>query len=379
MVGDGSIRVNKALVLDDMYVGPGATVLTYLEPKMYSAPVTVIKHSEASAHRVEAWRPRWQLVRKVTPNWLLVDKPAGISSIATRDFARGTLVPYWLRKYAPRRIGSAGVLTTSRLDVGTHGLIVVGRNSRYVGRHNDLIESRNVLKFYTAVVTGWQRPHIRRPSKAARARGETSATVPQWYQASMALLPSHTDAQQGAELNGNLFSGPNREIGLWEHYIPMRGIGTKEIPDPEYGDISRHSTNVGEWEHLRVVSSRDCSPGFEVPVKLIVQDARPATAASVALRAFPKRWVSHLIDQAQLYGEPLYEIDIELLTGKTHQIRTQLECEGLAIVGDWLYGSPYLPDPNAFALCCRKLEWVCPYEKKRISYDLREADQIETL
>lgn len=372
MVGEGSIRVNKALVLDDMYVGPGSTVLTYLEPKMYSAPVSVIKHSEASAHRVEPWKQKWKLVRKVTPNWMLVDKPAGISSIATRDFARGTLVPFWLRKYASREIGSAGVLTTSRLDVGTHGLIVVGRNSRYVGRHNDLIESRNVRKFYTAVVTGWNRPHIRRPSKAARMAGQSVATLPQWHQAPTPHSSDSSGITKTVFMNGNEFQAPNRELGLWEHYIPMRGFGTKEIADPEYGEVTRHSANVGEWEHLRVASSRDCGPGFEVPVKLIVQNVRPATADSVALRAFPSRWTSQLIEQAQLYNEPLYEIDIELLTGKTHQIRTQLECEGLVIIGDWLYGSPYLPDPNAFALCCRKLEWECPFEKKRISYDLRE-------
>lgn len=374
MVSDGSVRVNKALVLEDVYVGPGSIVLTYLEPKVYNAPVTVIKHAASSLKRVEEWKPKWNLVRKATRNWMLVDKPSGISSIATRDFARGTLVPFWLRKHIPRQLGSGGILTTSRLDVGTHGLIVVGRNSRYVGKHNDLIESRNVRKHYTAVVTGWHRPHIRRyPSKTKI----TEVSEPQWLAPSAGAEPFDTHDPL-VELNGKQFKFPWRHTGLWEHFIPQRGAGEKEIPDPSYGTIFRNSTRLGDWEHLRVISSREKSPNCKVPVKLIVEHAREATADSVALRAFPQRWRERLVDQAKLYGEPLYEIDIELLTGKTHQIRTQLECEGLVIIGDWLYGSPYLPDPNSFALCCRKLEWTCPSEKTEIAFDLR-SDPLTTL
>lgn len=367
MVDDGSVRVNKAMALGDVYIGPGTRVVTYLEPKIYRAPVTVIKHPKSSVNKAEWWKPEWNLVRKSTTNYFIIDKPAGISSIATRDFSRGTLVPYWLRKYIPRELGSAGILTTSRLDVGTHGLIVVGRNSEYVGKHNDLIESRNIKKHYTAVVSGWHRPHLRRELPGA-TKGENSA--PQWHQP-WRVQEAILDPKSSVEVDGNLYEFPRRSLGLWQHYIPERGMGEKEIPDPPYGEISRLRTKVGEVDHLRVISSRDQGPGFEVPVRLIVENFKEATSESVGLRAFPKAWAERLIAQSRLYNEPLYEIDIELLTGKTHQIRTQLECEGLAIVGDWLYGSTFLPDPNTFALCCRKLEWLCPVEKKTVGYDLR--------
>lgn len=385
MVDNGSVRVNKALALDDLYVGPGTRILTYLEPKMYRAPVNVIQHPAISRSKVDWWKVDWKLVRKMTPNWFLIDKPAGISSIATRDFARGTLVPYWLRKYVSRTIGSSGVLTTSRLDVGTHGLIVVGRNSEYVGKHNDLIESRNIRKHYTAVVTGWKKPHLRKSLSKLKS---AEPRPPQWFQPSKPLPASHASEilsnspeivdLRTVEVNNIHYDFPKRATGLWEHYIPEKGTGEKEIPDPPYGHIARLSSRVGEWEHLRVASSRDQGEGFETPVRLIVENVREADADSVALRAFPRAWVERLVDQAKLIDEPLYEIDIELLTGKTHQIRTQLECEGLVIIGDWLYGSPYLPDPNAFALCCRKLEWLDPVQKKVISYDLREHPLVPT-
>lgn len=369
--------MNRTLVLDDLYVGPGSQILAYLEPKVYQASVTVINHPQASASRVSEWTPRWQLVRQATKHWMLVDKPPGLASVATRDFARGTLVPYWLRKYLPRTLGNGGILTTSRLDVGTHGLIVVGRTSRYVGKHNGLIENRNVRKLYTCVVTGWNRPHIRRPFRYVKPRyvllqeatGESQKQEkPQWV----------TTEEYEALAAHDPLPAPWRHTGLWEHYIPIRGLGEKEQESPQYGEILKSSARVGDWEHLRVPSSRHSSPGFEVPVKLIIEQVRPVTADSVALRPFPRRWSERLIEQAALYNEPLFELDIELLTGKTHQIRTQLECEGLVIIGDWLYGSPYLPDPNSFALCCRKLEWESPLENVTISYDLRNSHLTST-
>lgn len=374
MVNDGSVRLNKALVLDDLYVGPGAIVLTYLEPKVYNPPVTVIKQAASAMREVVEWKPEWTLVQKWTKNWMLIDKPTGLSSIATRDFARGTLVPYWLRKHLPRHLGSGGILTTSRLDVGTHGLIVVGRNPRYVTKHNDVIESRSVRKRYTAVVTGWHRPHIRKLYTNGKF---ADLTVPQWIDSTASSVPLDADSTSSLHEQPPL-ELPWRRTGLWEHYIPARGVGEKEIPDPSYGTIYTSSARVSDWNHLRVLSSRKQNPDQRVPVRLIIENFREATADSVSLRAFPKRWREGLIEQAKLYNEPLYELDIELLTGKTHQIRTQLECEGLAIVGDWLYGSPYLPELNSFALCCRSLEWTCPAEGKKISVDLRDL-AAETL
>ena len=56
--------------------------------------------------------------------------------------------------------------------------------------------------------------------------------------------------------------------------------------------------------------------------------------------------------------------DIQLNTGKYHQIRAQLSFEGYPIAGDLLYGSQEVYAPNAIALHAYRLEFVHPMTKE---------------
>ena len=67
-------------------------------------------------------------------------------------------------------------------------------------------------------------------------------------------------------------------------------------------------------------------------------------------------------------------VDVELLTGRMHQIRLQLASRGYPVVGDWSYGSSqsFGPlDPEGFRQClalhCRCLEFRHPQTAKPIS------------
>lgn len=62
-------------------------------------------------------------------------------------------------------------------------------------------------------------------------------------------------------------------------------------------------------------------------------------------------------------------VEVELLTGKFHQIRAQLAAIGCPILGDEKYGAtlPWLPD--AIALHAQKLVWEDPYSKAPISVE----------
>jgi 23S rRNA pseudouridine1911/1915/1917 synthase len=52
------------------------------------------------------------------------------------------------------------------------------------------------------------------------------------------------------------------------------------------------------------------------------------------------------------------QILIELLTGRTHQIRAQLSCEGFPIIGDHLYGATKIHDPDSIALKAIELHFL---------------------
>jgi len=58
--------------------------------------------------------------------------------------------------------------------------------------------------------------------------------------------------------------------------------------------------------------------------------------------------------------------DIELHTGKYHQIRAQLAFAGCPVIGDILYGSTYPYKPDSIALHAYKLIFHHPITDKEI-------------
>ncbi len=67
-------------------------------------------------------------------------------------------------------------------------------------------------------------------------------------------------------------------------------------------------------------------------------------------------------------------VDVQLLTGRMHQIRLQLASRGFPVVGDWSYGSSqtFGPlDPEGFRQClalhCRQLDFRHPQTAKAMS------------
>ena len=59
-------------------------------------------------------------------------------------------------------------------------------------------------------------------------------------------------------------------------------------------------------------------------------------------------------------------VDIQLRTGRTHQIRAQFSSRGLPLVGDKKYST--LTDPCPIALWSRRLEFAHPYTGERMEF-----------
>lgn len=75
-------------------------------------------------------------------------------------------------------------------------------------------------------------------------------------------------------------------------------------------------------------------------------------------------------------------IDISLLTGRHHQIRVQLSHEGIPILGDSKYGSPYSKELSqragckSVALCAYKLCFEHPVTKQVLTFESRPQEEI---
>lgn len=69
-----------------------------------------------------------------------------------------------------------------------------------------------------------------------------------------------------------------------------------------------------------------------------------------------------------------YLLEIELLTGRKHQIRAQLSSIGCAIKGDLKYGDKRSNPDGSISLLARHIEFVHPVSKKLISVDAPVPD-----
>lgn len=135
----------------------------------------------------------------------------------------------------------------------------------------------------------------------------------------------------------------------------------------------------GEQFHSRKVGKRYLA---------VVEGQMPAQRQKLSdyLRKIPEKPLAEIVDPeaagaklAEMIVEPrvvcenLTLVDIELLTGRMHQIRLQLSVRGFPVVGDWSYGSSssFGPlDPAGYRQClalhCHSLEFRHPQTAKPI-------------
>ncbi len=81
-------------------------------------------------------------------------------------------------------------------------------------------------------------------------------------------------------------------------------------------------------------------------------------------------WQECLLEISSSTNQPggLSELKINLLTGRTHQIRAQLAAQGAPIVGDVAYGAKKAYSEDKIELEARELEFTCPKTEKGFAF-----------
>lgn len=112
---------------------------------------------------------------------------------------------------------------------------------------------------------------------------------------------------------------------------------------------------LGLWQHWMLKSDRS-------PKIIKDHEFSESQLCELEVLSCSKIGIPNDINIKSINDFDIYELKIRLISGRTHQIRSQLAFEGFPILGDSLYGGLASSDSNeSFALTCEKIiidDWV---------------------
>ena len=297
----------------ELLVEHGVYLRAHLDPKQAaSLPRTVLGPPplHPSARSISASFPCEQVampshipVLVETAHFVACDKPAGVPVHGTIDnrhqnVASALSAQLGVGEGVNSTSSAAELLVTSRLDVPTSGVLVLAKTREFLQHFNLLMRTRQIEKRYTALV------HARNGrDQACRNRCGSSS-------------PSATPSPRPQPRT------PLELPKLMLHWMNSKAREPKELDSEERAGWQRCESEVLQ---VRAVWATLPAAGLREGEGLREVEGEPEDGA----------------------GIELYEIQLRLLTGRTHQLRAQLSFEGFPIVGDTLYGAPPLSDLKA--------------------------------
>jgi 23S rRNA-/tRNA-specific pseudouridylate synthase len=375
MLESSSIRVNGTAITHNLHLPPNAGILIFWRPSTYLPS------------QEESWNP----IVAIEKDYIVTDKIPSLPTIPTIDNGNQNFMSY-LKGKLPRHLSCGSFLMTSRLDAGTHGLLMFARSAEFQGQYNTLLQTRKIKKHYQAVVIGWKE-ETKVPLTLCHYLSVAQKVdfLIRWKEEIKVPLTLSHYLSAAQKIDFLAQSGKHMEERETED-ATISTIYDNEIRIPSKVSAAYEKDETHQLEAKLIIKSVESVTYYpprdknnnNVENKLILNEERSSIENGnngdnnqkakpprcLPLRAFDDDFIQKLMAQES----NLKLLTIELITGRTHQIRSQLEKEGLYIVGDWLYNTPttleWVLPRRPLALCCSSLEFQHPITKEQKSYFL---------
>jgi RNA pseudouridylate synthase len=323
--------------------------------------------------------------RNTEKGWLVIDKPAGVPVHMTVDNALENVAACILAaSTTANAYNTSGdhddlyVATPQRLDQNTSGLLVVATSKRFAAYFAQLLRGKTAASLEPPSRGGPGSVKGTRPNdSSATVGGGGGGGVHKLYKCLVCCLPptSNDDHEKQTwsvqAAAKHLQSYVDNDV-VMRHYLEPSIRAPKRFVDviPDHVSEPMHSgSKSSSNQTLPATGTRLAAQWAESllrirrvsPVYALVGHSAAATDLAQAL------WASSGIPDT---CRAVLELEIELLTGRTHQIRGQLAASHYPIVGDMQYGGAQAvptTDPSSgelsnerLALQCCQLEFLDP-------------------
>jgi tRNA pseudouridine32 synthase/23S rRNA pseudouridine746 synthase len=229
---------------------------------------------------------------------LIVNKPAGLLAVPGRGADKQDCLYARIQQEFP------DALVVHRLDMATSGLMVFARSAAMQRRLSEMFREREVQKRYVAVVAG----NVEQPT------GEVNLPI-------VADWPNRPLRKIDAEL-GKPSLTRYRVLGFGESVHAS-------IPDVTTGKTTSHPTTQPEDGCQVVGYSHSTRPSRNDDQVAGYQHERSISSEPSPVSPDVSKG-EHVVDTTRLELEPV--------TGRTHQLRVHMAAIGHPILGDTLYG-----------------------------------------
>ena len=301
----------------------------------------------------------------VSKGWLVLNKPAGIPVHMTVDNALenvASCLEISMRSQRAQAVqlnnssnfedADIYVATPQRLDQNTSGLLVVATKKMFAAYFAQL------LRYKTAELL------IHHDNETTNSSTSNIGGINKLYRCLVCLMSPNTNVSWSvAEAELQLLSYV-KEQKVMRHYLEpsIRAPKRFVLERPPPNDDSAASSSGNEWPEA-LLKIRKASRVYGVSGNETARNLARSLFTSLTSDCATNGDGSSIPDNC----EGVMELEIELLTGRTHQIRGQLAACNFPLVGDIQYGGAKQPSfqkqnlvTERLALQCCTLEFIDP-------------------